>query len=319
MNSPIYIASAVNKNYLPHAATLFASLIESNSSEALHLYLFCDQDISEEDKHSLRSFVASSGNSIEFLDISRQQIPKDVPISKRFSAAAWFRVLLPELLPHRAKVIYLDVDVLVLRSIRNLWETDLHQKPIGAVVNPLYPLMSLEPILKLGLESPSQYFNSGVLLMDLEQLRSIKLSQSVFSLAASDPTITRYADQEPLNAALVGKVEFLSPKWNAQNSFFDLKKSQLLKQGLLSKDIDLALHSPAIIHFSGPWKPWHQCCDHPHTSLYSRFRAKTPWPEFTPLRAGTIPDFLVPIFGSAVTIFVLEAKRRLTLMLRSIF
>jgi lipopolysaccharide biosynthesis glycosyltransferase len=278
--SPIHVACAVNRRYLPHAAAMLASLFESNPDESFAIYLFVDADVGQQEQQRITEFVAAHGHTLACRE-SHSNIPAAVPVTERFSAAAWFRVLLPDLLPDLSRVLYLDVDLLVLRPIRSLWEQDLDGYYVAAVNNPLYPQMDKKPVLSLGLASVAEYFNSGVLLMNLARCRQDNVAERVFSLAIERPEITRFADQEPLNAALYGGVRLLPPVWNVQNQFYDLSLRELQQMGFERKEIVELRARPAVLHFSGPWKPWHMRCAHQKKSLYRHYRKQTPWGDWT--------------------------------------
>ena len=87
----------------------------------------------------------------------------------------WFRVLLPELLPDCDRVLYLDCDVIVLDSLDPLMRVDLSGKCIAAVTNPPITLEWMQKhCASLSLPDTDDYFNAGVMLMDLEELRAKK-------------------------------------------------------------------------------------------------------------------------------------------------
>ncbi len=82
----------------------------------------------------------------------------------------WHRLFLPELLPAVAACLYLDADTLACDSLEPLWLTDLSGYWLGAVTNVFQPNHRGRP-KELGLPSRDVYFNSGVLLMHLEEMR----------------------------------------------------------------------------------------------------------------------------------------------------
>jgi lipopolysaccharide biosynthesis glycosyltransferase len=293
----VHIACAANGNYLPHAATMLASLFKNNPEQSFQIHLLHDNSAEKTALTCLQGWVNGHQQQLELYN-SSTKLPANIPVSERFSAAAWFRVLLPELLADIDRVLYLDVDLVVVGDITSLWEFELGGDLVAAVTNPFYPNMSMLPVFALGIEDPQNYFNSGVLLCDLDRLRRFGLAQKVFELAAKDPSITRFADQDPLNAILHGQSKLLHPKWNAQSPFYDLKPPQLLQQGFSAEHIHTARTDPAVIHYSGPWKPWQYRCKHPRRSLYFDYRQSTPWPTQKP-NAANFYDRLWRLFSTA--------------------
>ena len=80
------------------------------------------------------------------------------------------RLFIGTLLPKTVKrVLYLDCDTVVVQSIGNLWNLDLKGHVAGAVMEPtIYQVVKQE----IGLKEQDPYFNSGVLLIDLERWRA---------------------------------------------------------------------------------------------------------------------------------------------------
>ena len=67
------------------------------------------------------------------------------------------------------KALYLDCDTIVNGSIRPMYETELGNHLAGMVMEPTVYREMKESI---GMEKDEPYYNSGVLLMDLEAWRN---------------------------------------------------------------------------------------------------------------------------------------------------
>src|SRR5699024_1632037 len=84
---------------------------------------------------------------------------------------AYFRLLLPELLPGVKRILYLDVDMLVLDNLVEIYRTDLGNNILGFVRDfPITNDKNYSSCLLLG-KFGNRYFNSGMLLMDLVAMR----------------------------------------------------------------------------------------------------------------------------------------------------
>src|SRR5437879_3158835 len=79
----------------------------------------------------------------------------------------WYRIFLPELLPELDRVLYLDADVIVVDSLIPLWNVDLSEDYLAAVTNVFQAAHVHRPV-ELGLAGPRAYFNSGVMVLNLE-------------------------------------------------------------------------------------------------------------------------------------------------------
>ena len=88
-------------------------------------------------------------------------------MSDHITTTAYLRISLPSLLQKYSykKVLYLDADTLVLDDIVQLYDTPLVNQTIGAVIDPgqAYALK------RLGIHSSDYYFNSGVMIIDIDR------------------------------------------------------------------------------------------------------------------------------------------------------
>jgi lipopolysaccharide biosynthesis glycosyltransferase len=101
-----------------------------------------------------------------------------------------------------------------------------------------------------------EYINSGVLLMNLKELRIANLKDIWLKLAFTQKL--PYLDQSILNYTCEGRIGFLPLKFN----YNDLWKTQLtitLKEGLFSQEeFNEANKNPVIYHYWGKFKPWRE-------------------------------------------------------------
>lgn len=269
------VACNVDAAYLPHCAAMLHSLLAQHPRGAVQVHLLHDADTQGDGLTRLEAFVQAQGGAWRAHCITTQQRAL-FPDHRRFKRTAWYRVLLPELLPDYERVLYLDTDMIVLRPLDALWATDLNEAALAAVTNPLYPFMDHDFLGDLGLRKQAEYFNSGVLLINLDYWRRHGVMQHILDFAAEQGRSQEWPDQNALNVVLRDNWRRLAPEWNAQNTVFDLPVDGLP----FSKEEALqARRSPAIVHFIGPYKPWHYRCKHPLRALYWHHLAQTPWPE----------------------------------------
>src|SRR5205814_315764 len=192
--------------------------------------------------------------------------------------------------------LYLDADTIVLESPAPLWGTDLGDSYFAAVANPLYSFMDDWPRTLLGVEHPRQYVNSGVLLMNLDLMRRDQCRQRLLDYARGHPPNSG-PDQDALSALFSDRHVPLHPRWNAQTTLWDLRVDEL---PFAATEVREARVSPAIVHFIGPYKPWHYLCTHPYRHRYFEHLAATPWPR-PELEGRTIVNrvlrHLPPVWG----------------------
>jgi lipopolysaccharide biosynthesis glycosyltransferase len=221
---------------------------------------------------------ADREGQIFFCEIADEQV-SGLPIQPLFGPAMWYRILLPELLGELNRVLYLDADTVVVDDLSPLAELDLGDHLLAAVTNVFMPYHRFRPA-ELGI-APSAYFNSGVLLLNLEQMRSDGFTAAVRQLATgSRGASLTWPDQDALNLAVQDRWQRLHPRWNCMNSI--VNEPELADEVFGPEQTREALSSPAIRHFEGEGlnKPWHAMHPRAGRRLYRAHRRATPWPRY---------------------------------------
>lgn len=208
----------------------------------------------------------------------------------RYSPLAYARLMAGSLFPQYGRIVYLDADVLLAGDVAELYFSDLRGASVAAAGDGL-ALWSIEkgtmhPHLEyMGnyLSSPLSYCNSGVLVLDLDQMRRRNLEHRLLQQLRSRPEPFPYPDQDILNIALHGDMTPLPPEWNFQflSWTWDEEKTRLLRGTEFENVPSISCgRSWKLLHMVGPEKPW-RLPDTPgtmgqfHWILYSFFW----WPE----------------------------------------
>lgn len=204
--------------------------------------------------------------------------PIEVAALRRYgymsSPAANFRLLVGSRLPPEVtKVIYLDADLLVRKDLVEIWERDMGGKVVLAVQ---------DSYVQTGPASGG-YFNSGVMVIDLQAWRAARMEQACHEAAGRDHHRTRWLDQHVLNLCLAGRWGALPPVWNKQfaiDFFPDWRCSPYDELEFAE-----ARRDPAILHFCSGTKPWQAVCDHSARDVdaYRAALTRTGW-------RGAFPD-----------------------------
>lgn len=160
------------------------------------------------------------------------------------------RLLIPERI-NAAKVLYLDVDLLVLTDITSLMDQPLGSHLAAACVDPIVQHLSADPPWPdAAIAEPlAPYFNSGVLLIDAEGWRHEGVTSAAFQLLERHARTCRFRDQTVLNHLLAGRWLQLEASWNT----ISRELSWSAPQGLGPQPL------PRILHFFDTPKPWTTC------------------------------------------------------------
>jgi lipopolysaccharide biosynthesis glycosyltransferase len=273
----VQVACAARRDYVPHAAAMLHSVLETTGGAGVEIHFLHGGDWPRDHEGRLTAMVESRGGRISFLRVGRDRVA-GLRTHDSLPASHWYRVFLPELLPRHDRVLYLDGDLIAVDTLEPLFQTELGDHYLGAVTN-VFQHDHLNRIAELGLPDPSLYFNSGVLLMNLELMRRDGSSREIVEYARANPGRLSWPEQDALNLLLGDRRLALHPRWNLMNSLLLFESaSEVFGADVLAE----ARAKPAIRHFEGPAvnKPWHADCERPDRELYARHRAATPWPSF---------------------------------------
>lgn len=272
----LHIACSADEEYVPHSAALIHSALAHSDRLVIH-YLH-GPTFSPGDADRLTRMLDPPKQRIVFHEIPDHRIA-GLRIEQLYGPAIWYRIFLPELLPEVRRVLYLDVDTLILDRLDPLWELELGSSLLAAVRNVFMPYHRHRPE-DLGLVA-SGYFNSGVLLLNLERMRTDHFTAAICALARERSVDLEWPDQDALNLAARGRWLPLHPRWNVMNSM--VIHPELARGELAGAEVDEALAAPAIRHFEGPGfnKPWHAQHERAGRRLYRSHRRATPWPRYS--------------------------------------
>ena len=160
-----------------------------------------------------------------------------------YSATTYFRLFIPDLYPQYDKVLYLDSDIVVLSDIADLYNIDMEDNLVAAAPDDVIQTIKVfqeYAELVVGVTDYKRYFNAGILLMNLDELRKFKF-QDKFLYLLSKVKFSVAQDQDYLNRLCKGRVKLLENTWDRMPIGGDVVKRE-------------DLH---LIHYNLAFKPWH--------------------------------------------------------------
>ena len=276
MRSLDIACAAEGSEYVAHSAAMLHSVLAANRGDRVRIHYMHGPDIDRRTRRSLAGMVKREGGEISFLRVSDRRV-RGVPTAGFTGKATWYRVFLPELRPKLDRILYLDSDLVVLDSLAPLWDLDLTGHWVAAVTN-VFQDDHLDRPAALGLTGPERYFNAGVLLMNLAEMREDGCTEALMSYAVEQAERLSWRDQDALNVVLGSRRLDLHPRWNCMNSVMRFPRAV---EVFGATAVAEAREDPAIRHFEGPSvnKPWHPDCEQEGRELYFEHRRHTPWPD----------------------------------------
>lgn len=263
---PINLLLTANADYLPQCRTLLTSFAVNNPDECAVVY-FLHHNVPENMLRRFHEFCQQLNVTFQPIRIVDDPF-KNAPTMKRYPAEMYYRLLASHYLPKEAeRVLYLDPDMLVLNSVRPLWEMDMQGNLFAAAAHN-GSIGITKPFNKLRLGMRHSYFNSGLLLIDLCQAREEIIPENISSYIEENRNTLLLPDQDVLNA-LYGRriIEIDDAIWNYDAH--DYKSYFLRSSGEIN--IKWVMKNTAILHFCGPAKPWKKSYPYRFGVLYIHY------------------------------------------------
>jgi len=260
------ILVTLDSNYIRPLRTMLKSLFLNNPGEKFDLFLL-HTSLKNEELEDLDFFIGAHGNKLNVICVDENCF-RDAPVLFHYTKEMYFRLLAYQLLPETvARILYLDPDILVLNPIRELYEADINGYLYAAAY---HDKISIKEISKIRLYpyEINAYYNSGVLLMNLEQLRKEADEKEIFRFVDENRAKLIMPDQDILNALYANRIKTLNELYyNYDARYYTYYK--LSSNGLY--DMDQVFSNTVILHFCGKKKPWNKKYTGVFHSLYKHY------------------------------------------------
>lgn len=298
----IVIVTACDDNYAPYCGILITSIFYNNKGSKVIVNILTDY-ISEKNRALLEQLADSFGQTINvvYIDkklVSHLPLPSHAP---QINICTYYRLLIPTIFPNEERIIYLDCDMIVRKSLVDLWNTDLTGVAFAGVRD-CY-LMQSSCCIRLKYPVEDYYYNAGMGLYNITYLLEVGFDKIVKKFVDNNYDLIKCHDQDILNACFHGHFKSVSTTWNMLDIF--LHRSYPYEYD----DIDDFLCSrkdPAILHYSGPCsKPWFKDTFHPYLKDFLKYYEMSPWDfemkyrlPFFPRIKSYVKHYLHELLGS---------------------
>lgn len=257
--SEICVVYITDENYAMPTYISIMSLQENGGNERYKVYILGD-DVSEESRKRFEG-LNTANFKIICLAVRNEEYQRlaetCLTVGTHVSKTALFKFNLPEILPED-KVLYLDCDVIVNKSVSELFRTDISEKYVAAA-DDMGDLIQNGQSLnasRIGL-SGEHYFNSGVMLLNLSLMREDNISGKLLEYRQN--SINYFMDQDALNYVCFSKRHILDYTYDFLTSAIDFYSLEEVYKRFCKKDFDDygdCLQDQTIIHVANKLKPW---------------------------------------------------------------
>ena len=239
---PIFFA--VDDGYVPFLAVALESLIRNSSKNYYYAIKILYTNIEERNKKKISKYERDNVK-IEFVNLNYyiEEVKDKLYTRDYYTNTTYFRLFIPNLYPQYDKVLYLDSDIVVLGDIADLYNVEIGDNLVAAAPDDVIQSSNIfqeyaERVV--GVAKYQNYFNAGILLMNLDEMRKFEF-QEKFLYLLEQIKFTVAQDQDYLNRLCKGRVKIISTVWDRM----PIPDSSV-------KDEDLK-----IIHYNLIYKPWH--------------------------------------------------------------
>lgn len=248
---PYHILVTLDRNYLKVLSVMLYSLSQSDPEGVYTVYVV-NNTLTEEDFASLSALLPRT-------ELVNVRVPEDLlqnaPVSDRYPTEMYYRLFAARYLPQQLeRILYLDPDLVVLHSLRSLYQIDFDGKLFAAASHIESRTFRELNRRRLHLSEHAKYLNSGVMMMNLALLRK-ESPQTIIDYIQSHKATLLLPDQDVLNALYADRTVPLDPMvYNLGEKYLRLKNLHLPPAEKLT--LDWVRSNTAIVHYYGRNKPW---------------------------------------------------------------
>ncbi len=261
MSNRLNICLSSDNNYVQHMAVTIQSLIDNHLNNELFIYVL-DTDISEENKTKILSLKRDNVQII-FKKIN-EDLFKDYNFSEKshFTSAIFNRFKIPEFFSNLDRVLYMDVDIVVMQNLSDFYNMDMEGKALAMIAD------WNENIHKKRMNI-QKYYNSGVMLFDIKKCLQLDVYNLLMNALKNNKLNLKMPDQDIINLTCQ---EIIKPVDFTCNTQIHPNLSDNVKW--INDNIDKV----KILHYTSQQKPWKPKFV-PFEEYYFKYLQMTPWKE----------------------------------------
>lgn len=283
-SNKLHVVYASDDNFAEILGVSLISLLDNNKEmDEINIYIL-DSGVSDDNREKIESICEQYSRTlptwIQATNIS-EALNMDV-VTDRGSLSQYARLFISSVMPQDlSRVLYLDCDIIINRSIHELWNLDLQGNTIGALMD----AFSKQYRSNIDLEPMDVMFNSGVMLVDLDKWKEKDIEGQLKDFIIKKKGKVQQGDQGALNAVLSKDTYCFEPRFNSVTIYYDFTYQEMMvyrkPSEFYSEDmIKEAVEKPVLIHFTTSFlsrRPWVEGCKHQYVDVWLKYKNMTPW------------------------------------------
>ncbi len=254
-NNVVPIAMATDDYYTPYCyVAIFSLIAHANKRKQYNIYVM-ENGLKEFNLDLLQSLNIDNVR-IVCVDVRNTIQGINLERAGYLSIETYFRLFLPRLFPQYRYILYLDVDLIILKDVAELFDIDMNGSTV-AVAHENRTIGARNHALELGNLDYNKVFNAGVMLMDTVSFEENKVRDKCLEQLRIDykreKKLFTAADQDALNIVLYNSVTYIDGRWNCQ--IHCAQKPEMILDDYREQYFR-DLNDAYIIHYAGESKPW---------------------------------------------------------------
>ena len=249
------ILLTINKKYVKLVNILLNSIQLSNKDTKFDVYIL-HRELDIEDKNIIESGLDLNKFNIKMIKIDEEEVKNFPQYQKRYPKEIYFRLFATKYLPENIdKILYLDSDTLVINKLDELYNMDFEGNFYIATTHVKKILRKINEV-RLRIDDDVPYINTGVLLINLKELRKIDVQKEVCEFVENNSKKLMLPDQDIITALYGNKIKIVDAlRYNLGDRDLNLYNLNHIKDPIGLKWVK---ENTVIIHYYGRNKPWNK-------------------------------------------------------------
>jgi len=233
-----------NKFAIPAKVLISSILLNSNCDDRFSFFIL-DDGLKKDIKVDIERLKSFKQFNIRFINVDKSVFKNYyLPEKGHFALVNYYRIKIPSLIPEVNKILYIDCDTIVKKSLRPLYEIDISNFYLAAAKS----VTSYKNNRRLGLSKLGPYYNSGVILINSCKWKENTIESKLIEYIETSPIEKlRNLEQDAINSVLRNGIYRLPSNWNVEIRT-DINYPNYYKK---------YLENPYILHYVSNDKPWH--------------------------------------------------------------
>lgn len=242
---------AINQSFTNLLCTCLRSIIRNGGEDSYDAYIL-HSDLRESDQAEIRRCAGASVRCC-FIPVEESAVA-GFPESSRYPKQIYYRLMAPLLLPKELdRILYLDVDLVVINPLRSLYDTDFEGNYYVACSHVKAFLTRFNQV-RLGVDEDVPYINTGVMVLNLHALREDVSMEQIRETAQRKMRTFMLPDQDLLTVMHGDRIKLADTmRYNLSDRMLAIYNSNPKNP---RRDLQWVRDHAVIIHYYGRNKPW---------------------------------------------------------------